>query len=106
MGFGLLTVVTLDLSGDEKASVGSGAAVPNEPERLPTGLSGRIAFQSNRDGAFYDYHPAWSPDGRRLVIASGPDKQHYKLFVLDADGANRRQLTFGGSFDTYPSWTR
>jgi len=54
----------------------------------------------------YDYHPSWSPDGRHIAFAAGPDKAHYHLFVVGADGSGRRQLTFGESHDAHPSWTR
>jgi len=41
--------------------------------------------------------PAWSPDGSKLVF-TGPDG----LWVIDANGANRRRLTIGP--DHAPAW--
>jgi len=70
------------------------------------GPEGEKLRRVTTDATVYDYHPAWSPDGRQIVFASGPDKKHYKLFVMDADGSNRRQLTVGDSFDTHPTWIR
>lgn len=48
---------------------------------------------------FADYSPTYSPDGRTLVYTarvSGNDK----LFRVGADGAGKRQLTFGTHDDT------
>jgi Tol biopolymer transport system component len=48
--------------------------------------------------------PAWSPDGKQLAfvrVAGG----HAHLFVLNADGAEARQITEGASDDEAPSWS-
>lgn len=57
-------------------------------------------------GDLHDYHPSWSPDGRYIAFAAGPDKERYDLFVIGADGKGRRQLTFGDAHDAHPSWSR
>ena len=41
--------------------------------------------------------PAWSPDGSKLVFAAADG-----LWVIDADGSNRRRLTVG--LDHAPAW--
>src|SRR2546423_8867683 len=43
--------------------------------------------------------PAWSPDGTQLVLTSRAPSQGF-LWIMNADGSNRRQLTFddGGPF--------
>ena len=52
-----------------------------------------------------DERPSWSPDGTKLVFArretfgSSP-----KLFVVDRDGSNERQLTEGGA-SRFPAWS-
>ena len=48
--------------------------------------------------------PAWSPDGTRLVVGDRPGARgRTNLFVVNADGTGRRQLTFAGGIE--PSWS-
>lgn len=85
---------------------------------------GKIAFVSMRDGnaEIYtmradgsslrrltrhsdpDLFPAWSPDGTRIVFASSRDGGGMRLFVIDADGANLRELG-GGAEAQQPTWS-
>jgi len=71
----------------------------------------RIAFETNRDGAFeiyvmnadgsgqtnltnnpaaYDIAPIWSPDGTQIFLQSDRDGERfeYKSYVMSADGSN------------------
>ena len=55
-----------------------------------------------------DVFPMWSPDGKRLVVASAePGKlgEHTNIAVMDADGQNRAQLTEGEYCDFRPCWS-
>ena len=45
---------------------------------------------------FHFWHPAWSPDGRKIVFSSAPH-----LYVANADGSGKRRLVRSG-FD--PAW--
>ena len=85
----------------------------------------RVAFSSARDGSaeIYvvetrsgivsrltdnpgsdDIDPAWSPDGRRLVWASGMPAAH-DLFGMEADGTNKKRLVAGGADEIEPAWS-
>lgn len=63
--------------------------------------------------------PAWSPDGARVAYVATPDAPgvpggdpakaamaRRKIWVMDADGANQRQLTADPAYrDEYPRWS-
>jgi len=86
------------------------------------GKNGKIAFQSNRHGnnihtinptggtatdltrSDGNSDPAFSPDGTRIAFVSG-GALGYDIFVMNADGGGRRQLTNTGSADMEPTWS-
>jgi len=37
--------------------------------------------------------PAWSPDGTKIAFWSGLEHRYGNVWVMDADGTNRKQLT-------------
>jgi len=54
--------------------------------------------------------PAWSPDGKQLVFAAGSafatTGQHdHKLYLINADGSDVRQITSGDTNDLSPAWS-
>ncbi len=48
-------------------------------------------------------HPAWSPDGARIVYAIG-DRGSFDLYVMNADGTNRRRIVDSRYEETLPDW--
>lgn len=48
--------------------------------------------------------PAWSPDGKRIAF-SRTEGGHLHLFLVDADGTHRQQITDGMQDDIEPSWS-
>lgn len=66
------------------------------------------------DPRWSESNPRWSPDGTTLVFAS--NRAHYEgttpeqgtpdldLWIVDADGRNRRRLTSDAANDTDPAW--
>ena len=56
------------------------------------------------DSPNVDINPAWSPDGMRIVFASGPSMGGpLDIWVVDIDGSNLVNLT-NGLGGTWPAW--
>jgi Tol biopolymer transport system component len=49
-------------------------------------------------------HPAWSPDGKSIAFNARVNGRE-EIFVMDAGGANVRQLTENQGDNYYPSWS-
>ena len=85
---------------------------------------GKIAFQSDRDGAgeifsttpdgsdqenltqnpALDGAAAWSPDGSRIAFVSLRDG-NAEIYVMNADGSGQMRLTNNPAWDAGPSWS-
>ena len=50
--------------------------------------------------------PSWSPDGRHIAFDSFDDDSHYHIWIMDADGGNRRQVTTDPGDQNVPTWSR
>lgn len=71
--------------------------------------TGAMTALTDRDGP--DQQPALSPDGRRLAWVGYDDRrlghQTARLYVADADGSNRRELTANFDYSVQsPAWDR
>ena len=53
---------------------------------------------------FFQFEPAWSPDGSRLVFTSRRDGRSH-IYVMSADGSGTKQLTSGKHSDSVPAWS-
>ena len=93
----------------------------------------QIAFSSERDGNFEiyvmdidgrnqrrltnnrrdDWEPSWSPGGKRIAFTSSEDRNSHEdvegkrphIYVMEADGKNRRKLTKNPFAEWDPSWS-
>ncbi|MCX6044209.1 MAG: hypothetical protein NT075_03795 [Chloroflexi bacterium] len=48
----------------------------------------------------WDKHPTWSPDGSQIAFMSNRETSRRQIWIMDADGANQRNL----SSDAYEDW--
>jgi WD40-like Beta Propeller Repeat/Divergent InlB B-repeat domain len=62
------------------------------------GADGSNRTQLSRPG--FDRSPSWSPDGTRIAFSSDN-----RIVVMNADGSEQRQLTFGSARDRTTAWT-
>jgi TolB protein len=54
----------------------------------------------------YEGEPSFSPDGSKIVFVSErKDSSHGKIFIMNADGSNQKQLTFDRHYDFAPSFS-
>lgn len=47
----------------------------------------------------------WSPDGSRIVFAAPLSDRTLRVFIANADGTNRRQVSQADGLHEYPTWS-
>ena len=57
------------------------------------------------DSPDLDYAPSWSPDEKSIAYVSGRGLKKHLLYVMDADGKNKKQLQFKSSDDMCTAWS-
>ena len=50
------------------------------------------------------YHPAWSPDGARIVFGSKRDDVNGDIYTMDPNGSNVLRITTNTAADGQPAW--
>lgn len=69
---------------------------------------GKITAITHDDPPTWNFRLCWSPDGSRLAFVRADVGKMSELWVMDADGGNRRMLTRGinGEGVDHPRWAR
>jgi Tol biopolymer transport system component len=100
------------------------ALLPSSAEAAFSGVNGKVAFVSSRDGnyeiysmnadgsgqtnlannAAADLAPAWSPDGTKIAFTSFRDG-NAEIYTMNADGTGQTRLTNNTAIDSNPTWS-
>ena len=84
----------------------------NKPYMDTTGMHWRsgISFGFKAEGVnnsnnnHCEHSPVWSPDGRRIAYVSDRDVD-WEIYLMNADGSDRRRLTRSPGIDRAPAWS-
>jgi Tol biopolymer transport system component/DNA-binding winged helix-turn-helix (wHTH) protein len=76
-----------------------GSASPGQDER-PLWVLPTSGGSPRRMGRVIAHDAAWSPDGRRIIYASGPD-----LYLAKADGSESKKLITTAGWPHWPRWS-
>jgi TolB protein len=68
--------------------------------------TGAVAQRLTTNTWEWDKHPSWSPDGGQIVFFSNRESGRRQLWIMDADGANQRNLSSNAYNDWDPIWVR
>ena len=53
----------------------------------------------------FEQHPAWSPDGKKILFTSGDVMTNIDIYVMNEDGSGRRRLTEHPERDQRAAWS-
>lgn len=67
-------------------------------------LTDSTAATASLPDVFFQFEPAWSPDGSRIVFTSRRDGRSH-VYMMRADGSGTRRLTSGKHTDSAPAWS-
>ena len=92
---------------------GSSVLIQTDIERITTivrvtvGPDNKLAdsAQLTTDIKADSVSPIWSPDGTMIAFQSKRDGPLSQVFVMNADGSNKRRLSDGNGFAGQPSWS-
>lgn len=122
--FGLLLILVLALTSACDDSIEGTSTMATGESAAVHATAGTIAFLSsqipgqihllNANGSSnqvltrnpYDFEsePVWSPDGRKIAFVSDRDGER-EIWVMNADGRGRRQLTHNDADEHDPDWS-
>ena len=96
-----------DWSPDGRKILYDAHLVPEDHELAPGGIvlmdaDGKDKRLLTPNGG----HPSWSPDGKRIAFIAGRNAgDDHHIYLMDADGRNRTQLTHDVVHKRFPSWS-
>ena len=66
-------------------------------------LPGTLLSPSGSELLYSDAEPVWSPNGQQIAFTSTQIAANSDIYVMDANGSNRTNLTTAGTLDNDPS---
>jgi Tol biopolymer transport system component len=66
--------------------------------------TGAVAQRLTTNSWEWDKHPTWAPDASQIVFYSNREGGRRQLWIMDADGANQRNLSSNEYNDWDPIW--
>ena len=91
-------------SGDGGGILFAGGDFPNiSIQAMNADGSSRRIVAPNVGG--FDYDPVWSPDGKRIAFVSASRGQGPRVYLMAADGSDRRRLTTLSLGEERPAWS-
>ena len=76
----------------------------NQSDIYVMGINGGRQRNLTKHAIANEVHPAWSPDGRKIVFVSDRDGNS-NIYVMDTDGKNVQRLTDHPLKDNKPAWS-
>ncbi len=67
---------------------------------IPTGMLQRLTNWPK-----HNFCPSWSHSGTLIAYVTSMEDIRPEIYVMDADGANQRRITFNQDGDTLPQWS-
>ena len=89
--------------GDSLAFV---STEPGNDEIYTIGIDGRGQRRLTFNHWEWDKHPTWSPDGSQIVFWSNEGSGRQQLWIMNADGSQRRLLLESPYNDWDPVWVK
>ena len=119
-------IYVMNADGSSQIRLTSSSGADQAPCWSPDGS--KIAFESDRSGnpaiyvmnadgshqtqltnnsSYSDYEPTWSSDGNKIAFFSflTGGTRYENIYIIDANGQNRMQLTYGTDWSFCPSWS-